>query len=188
MRCHECKGTYRTRKGTLRMPDDDVGLLVIPDVEYLECDECGGQMYPLATAKKIGDTRDRTISERLGSGWIRVKALIENHVDRKKSVRIPNLLVDTGSQHTWLPEIVLGTIGVRREKKAVSFVMANGTRVTRSVGFVIVRVEKSFTIDEAVFAKEGDLALLGARTLEGLNLTVNRTRKRLVASGPKPAV
>ncbi len=135
MRCHECKGTYRTRKGTLRMPDD-VGLLMIPDVEYLECDECGGQMYPLATAKKIGDTRDRTISERLGSGWIRVKALIENHVDRKKTVRIPNLLVDTGSQHTWLPETVLEKIGVRREKKVVPFVMTNGTRVTRSVGFV----------------------------------------------------
>lgn len=62
--------------------------------------------------------------------------------------------------------------------------MANGQRVTRSVGFAIVRVNKSFTIDEVVFAEKGDLLLLGARSLEGLNLTVDSRRKRLVAAGP----
>jgi hypothetical protein len=67
MRCHECGGTYRTRKGTLRLPDDVVKLLVVPDVEYLECDECGELMFPFETAKKIGDTRDREISEFLRS-------------------------------------------------------------------------------------------------------------------------
>ena len=62
--------------------------------------------------------------------------------------------------------------------------MAKGQRVTRSVGFAIVRVEKSFTIDEVVFAEKGDLPLLGARSLEGLNLTVDSRRKKLVAAGP----
>jgi len=62
--------------------------------------------------------------------------------------------------------------------------MANGQRVTRSVGFAIVRVNRSFTIDEVVFAEKGDLLLLGARSLEGLNLTVDSRRKRLVAAGP----
>jgi hypothetical protein len=38
-----------------------------------------------------------------------------------------------------------------------------------------------------VFADKGDLLLLGARTLEGLNLTVDTKRKRLVAAGPLPA-
>ena len=33
----------------------------------------------------------------------------------------------------------------------------------------------------------GDLMLLGARSLEGLNLMVDPARKRLVASGPRPA-
>jgi len=42
-------------------------------------------------------------------------------------------------------------------------------------------------IDEVVFAEAGDLALLGARTLEGLNLTVDSARKKLVAAGPLPA-
>ena len=38
-----------------------------------------------------------------------------------------------------------------------------------------------------VFGQEGDLEILGARTLEGLNLVVDPTRKRLVAGGPVPA-
>jgi hypothetical protein len=42
-------------------------------------------------------------------------------------------------------------------------------------------------VDEVVFAEPGDQTLLGARTLEGLNLTVDAGRKRLVAAGPMPA-
>ena len=62
-----------------------------------------------------------------------------------------------------------------------------GQRITRSVGFAIVRVGEFFTVDEVVFGEEGDLALLGARTLEGFNATVDPSRKRLVAAGPVPA-
>lgn len=120
-------------------------------------------------------------------GTFHVGALIENHIDRKKSARISRLLVDTGSEHTWLPAGVLDKIGVGKEKKDVPFMMANGSIVTRSIGFAIIRVGKYFTIDEVVFAEKGDLALLGARTLEGLNLVVNAAKKKLVAAGPIPA-
>lgn len=120
-------------------------------------------------------------------GVFHVGCRIENHVDRTKSVRIPRLLVETGSEHTWLPAAKLERIGVVRQKKDVAFVMANGQVVTRSVGFAILRVDKYFTIDEVVFAEKSDLSLLGARTLEGLNLTVDAGRKRLVAAGPIPA-
>jgi len=120
-------------------------------------------------------------------GAFYVGCRVENHVDRTKSFRIPSLLVDTGSEHTWLPTAKLMRIGVAREKKDIRFVMANGEIVTRSVGFAILRVDKSFTIDEVVFAEPGDLLLLGARTLEGLNLVVDPAKKRLVAAGPLPA-
>jgi len=60
--------------------------------------------------------------------------------------------VDTGSAYTWAPEPVLEKLGLSREKKDLEFVMANGQRITRSVGFAIVRVEKSFTVDEVVLA------------------------------------
>lgn len=65
--------------------------------------------------------------------------------------------------------------------------MATGTVITRSIGFAIIHIDKYFTIDEVVFAEKGDLVLLGARTLEGLNLLVSLTKKKLVAAGPIPA-
>ena len=40
------------------------------------------------------------------------------------------------------------------------------------------------TVDEVVFAEAGELQLIGARALEGLNLQVDARRKRLVAAGP----
>jgi predicted aspartyl protease len=65
--------------------------------------------------------------------------------------------------------------------------MANGASASRSVGFAIIRLGEHFTVDEVVFAETGDLALLGARTLEGLSLVVDPRRKKLVAAGPIPA-
>ena len=112
----------------------------------------------------------------LAMGTFYAKCKIENPTDRSRSVVIPKLLVDTGSEFTWAPERMLERIGIRREKKDVRFVLANGQEVTRSVGFAIIRLDKYFTIDEVVFAEPGDLALLGARTLEGLNLTVYSAR------------
>jgi predicted aspartyl protease len=109
---------------------------------------------------------------------------IENVAQRSKGAAIPKLLVDTGSEYTWVPEGTLDKLGIQREKKDLQFTMANGQNVTRSVGFAIVRVDKYFTVDEVVFAEKGDLLLLGARTLEGLNLTVDSQKKRLVAAGP----
>ncbi len=120
-------------------------------------------------------------------GTFHTSCRVQHIVHRDKSVDVARLLVDTGREYTWISEGLLSQIGVAREKKDVSFVMANGTLVTRSVGFAIVHVESAFTIDEVVFAEEGDLLLLGARTLEGLNLTVDSRLKKLVAAGPLPA-
>lgn len=120
-------------------------------------------------------------------GTFHVGARIENVVDRSRGASLPKLLVDTGSEYTWAPGVTLEKLGVAREKKDLEFVMANGQKVTRSVGFAIIRVEKSFTVDEVVFAEKGDLLLLGARTLEGLSLTVDSRKKILVAAGPLPA-
>ena len=50
--------------------------------------------------------------------------------------------------------------------------------------YAIVHATGVRTIDEVVFAEQGDLALLGARSLEGLNLRVDWRTKQLVAAGP----
>ena len=99
-------------------------------------------------------------------------------------MRVSKIMVDTGSELTWIHHKHLEKIGVEPEKKDRRFVMANGQEITRSIGFAIVRVGKEFTTDEIVFAQKGDLQLLGARTLEGLNLRVDARNKKLVAAGP----
>lgn len=121
----------------------------------------------------------------MGTFYARCK--LENPSERSKSIVIPRLLVDTGSELTWVSERMLERIGIGREKKDLRFVLANGQEVTRSVGFAIIRLDKYFTIDEVVFAEPGDLQLLGAHTLEGLNLIIEPVRRRLMAAGPLPA-
>ena len=90
---------------------------------------------------------------------------IVNIGDRTRSFSVPKMLVDAGSKYTWAPSGELERVGIDREKKDLTFVMPNGQHVTRSVGFAIVRVEGTFTVDEVVFAEDGDLLLLGARSL-----------------------
>jgi predicted aspartyl protease len=120
-------------------------------------------------------------------GTFRTTIEIGNVARRSRNASVTGVLVDTGSECTWIPAPVLERLGVKREKKDVVFVMANGQTITRNVGFAIVRIGEAFTVDEVVFGEPGDHSLLGARTLEGLNLTVDSGRKRLIAAGPLPA-
>ena len=115
---------------------------------------------------------DNVLSWPVTLGTFYAKYKLENVLDRNKSVVLSKMLVDTGSEYTWAPAQSLEKIGIDREKKDVPFVMANGQQITRSVGFAIIRLDKHFTVDEVVFAEKGDLLLLGARSLEGLNLRV----------------
>jgi predicted aspartyl protease len=111
---------------------------------------------------------------------------IANPVDRRRSVDVPNALVDTGSECTWIPRHTLERIGVIPEK-SIAFVLTNGQRITRDAGFALIRIANFVTADDVVFGEPGDLCVLGARTLEGLNLTVDAAKKRLVPGGPHPA-
>lgn len=105
-------------------------------------------------------------------------------LDRSKTVTLPRLLVDTGAEATWVPAAQLERLGIKREKKGVHFEMANGEVVRRNIGYAIIRLGRYETVDEVVFAESGDHSLLGARTMEGLNLVVDPRRKNLVAAGP----
>lgn len=120
-------------------------------------------------------------------GTFYVSCRVENHVRRSLFAEVPKILVDTGSECTWISAETLRRLRVKLEKKDMEFVMANGKTLTRNLGFLIIRIAEHVTIDEVVFGQEGDLEILGARTLEGLNLVVDPRRKKLVAGGPVPA-
>lgn len=101
--------------------------------------------------------------------------------------RIPQVIVDSGALATWLPEAELRAVGIEVFKRDQLFVMANRQYVTRDVGIALIQANDFKTVDEVVFAKAGDLKLLGARTLEGFNAVVDPKKKKLVPAGPIPA-
>lgn len=117
-------------------------------------------------------------------GTFHVGCLLQNHLDRSKQVQIPKLLVDTGSEYTWISKEILDQIGVQPEHKLQHFQMADGRVISRHVGFAIIRIGKTFTVDEVIFANRNDMQLLGSRTMEGMNLVVLTTQKKLVPGGP----
>ena len=112
-----------------------------------------------------------------------VDCFLEHQKDRERSVCVPEVMADTGSELTWINRKQLEQIGVNPEK-SVRFVKADGAEITRSIGFAIIRVGNQLTTDEVVFAEQCDAQLLGARTLDGLNMRVDTRNKKLINAGP----
>lgn len=116
-------------------------------------------------------------------GLLRTDVEIESHLREGDRRLLRDALVDTVAELSWAPAAVLESLGITR-RKSVRFQQADGTILERWVGFAIVHAGGTFTNDEVVFGEPGDLVLLGARSLEGLNLKVDLIGKRLVSAGP----
>jgi predicted aspartyl protease len=119
-------------------------------------------------------------------GAFRTTIEIEHPAGIGPRVTLRDVLVDTGAELSWIPATILEELRVAR-KKTWHFRQADGTVLERSTGYVILHVAGTETADEVVFGDHGDLVLLGARSLEGLNLRVEPANKRLVDAGPAPA-
>ena len=119
-------------------------------------------------------------------GTFRVTVEIENPARRGERRMLDAVLVDTGAELSWLPAALLESLGIERVNNR-HFRQADGTVLARWTGGVILRVVGIQTWDEAVFAEPGDLILLGAHSLEGLNLRIDPVTKQLIDGGPAPA-
>jgi predicted aspartyl protease len=119
-------------------------------------------------------------------GTFRIEIEIENPTRPGERAGVSGLLVDTGSELTWIPAPVLEALGIERRKLS-RFRQASGSILERWTGLASIYVAGTWTGDEVVFGEPGDLVLLGARSLEGLNLRVDPVTKLLVDAGPAPA-
>ncbi len=111
---------------------------------------------------------------------------LENPVRPGTRRRVQRVLVDTGAELSWFPADVLEALGIERYE-IWRFRQANGTVLERWIGPAFVFAAGRRTTDDVVFGEPGDLTLLGARSLEGLNVTIDPIRKELVDAGPAPA-
>jgi hypothetical protein len=97
-------------------------------------------------------------------GVFKVGCLIKNQVDREKSVKIPRLMVDTGSDATGFH----GSFWNRSKSKwrnvgHIRWRMANMFIVTSATP--LFALDQRETVDEVVFAEQGDFLLAGAARL-----------------------
>jgi predicted aspartyl protease len=96
------------------------------------------------------------------------------------------VMVDTGSEYSWVPSEVLAALGVA-PVRIDRFETADGRVLERPVGFALIYAGGRSAPTIVVFADADDLTLLGAHGLEGLNLRVDLWRNELVPAGPVPA-
>jgi predicted aspartyl protease len=119
-------------------------------------------------------------------GTFRVDVEIENPAEPGERRLVPSVLVDTGAELSWFPAAVLESLGITR-RKSWRFRRADGRVLSRWSGPAYLYVSKTTATDDVVFGEPSDLVLLGSRSLEGLNLRVDPTAKRLIDAGPAPA-
>ena len=104
-----------------------------------------------------------------------------NPKDEDRCTPPVEVMVDTGSELSWMPKQLLLDAGIiPRGKKCFS--TATKQIVEREFGYAILKAEGYSTIDEVVFAEERDMLLLGVRTLEGFGVMVDNIGHRFVAT------
>lgn len=111
----------------------------------------------------------------------KVNVVARNTKDESLVSSPTEVLVDTGSELTWLPRDLLIGINITSVRKR-SFTTATKQVVTRETGYAILGAEGFETVDEVVFAEPGDMTLLGVRTLEGFGVIVDNIAHRFVAT------
>jgi predicted aspartyl protease len=119
-------------------------------------------------------------------GIFRTTVAVEHPAVRGKVHEVPSVMVDTGSEYTWVPAIVLRSLGIEPERM-MRFSLADSSVIERPIGFAIVHAGGTSAPDIVVFGGPTDKVLLGARSLEGLNLRLDLVRKELVPAGPVEA-
>lgn len=98
---------------------------------------------------------------------------------------LPDVMVDTGSEYNWIPETVLRELGVVPQR-VERFETADGSVIEREISFALLSAGGRTTPCIVVCAGPGDMVLLGAHGLEGMNLRVDLVKRELVPAGPVP--
>jgi predicted aspartyl protease len=118
-------------------------------------------------------------------GILRISIELSSTLNPDRRVTITDVMVDTGSEYNWFPEDVLADIGVA-PVRVDRFETADGRILERAVGFALIYASGRSTATVVVFAGPGEMTLLGAIGLEGMNLRIDPARRALSPAGPVP--
>lgn len=110
-------------------------------------------------------------------GLTRVKLKVKRDATARADRQLV-FLVDSGAVHSVVPRDILRALGIKPFKKT-SFVLANGESIERDVGGAHFVYKGHEGVAPVVFGEKGDSALLGATTLEAMELALNPLTREL---------
>jgi clan AA aspartic protease len=90
-----------------------------------------------------------------------------------------SLLVDTGATLSWIPRAILKKLGVTAFSR-LPFTLADGSRLERDVTAVLLTIDGRKAPVQVAFGEDGETAVLGATSLEGLGFMVDPVGEKLV--------
>ena len=111
-----------------------------------------------------------------GMGTVHAKVTFFS-ADRTRSETL-ELVVDTGSLYTWIPEETAARLGIQ-SMRIRRFRTIDGSVVERHVGDCRIRCEDEESYSPVVFGRAGDASVLGETALEVLGLEVDPPNRRL---------
>ena len=117
------------------------------------------------------------------TGIFRTTIGVEHITENGVITELPDTLVDTGSEFTWVPATILEALGIPRRRRQ-GFELADGSVITRDMGHAMVHAAGTVIPDLVVFAEPTDTTLMGVHTIEGMNLKIDFARRELVPAGP----
>lgn len=88
-------------------------------------------------------------------------------------------IVDTGSDWSTIPRVILERAGLPVTRQAVSL-MADGRQAESDAGWAKMRLEGQEIYAPVIFGEQGEATLLGATALEGAALGVDTNNRRLI--------
>jgi predicted aspartyl protease len=118
-------------------------------------------------------------------GIFRTTIQISSLGNQNERKELPEVMVDTGSEFSWIPAQLLRELGVE-PVRSERFESADGRILERMVGWAVLYAAGRGTPAVVTFAQPGDMTILGATALEGLNMRIDLGRKELVPAGPVP--
>jgi clan AA aspartic protease len=110
-------------------------------------------------------------------GLTHIRARVANPARPTRTATL-RFLVDSGALYSVVPTATLKRLGIRPHSSR-TFILADGTEITRRIGDAIFIVNGDRGASPVLFGEEDDAALLGTVSLESLGLILDPMKRVL---------
>jgi clan AA aspartic protease len=111
-------------------------------------------------------------------GLTTLTVLVANVNDVERAIAV-QCLVDSGAVHSVIQSDVLEQLGIKPFARK-EYSLANGELISRERGAAVFKYEGRIGYADVIFGEPGDANLLGATTLESMELVLDPLRRELL--------